>query len=80
MVLISVMLILIGPLVGYILGIFMERRSLLIGADEVTRTPHKLGDKFYYLVPEREYCRMENALLRASYNPDDSNGEGLPCL
>jgi hypothetical protein len=80
MVVVSVLFVIIGLCVGYLLGAYGERSSLLIGADEVTRTPHKLGGKFYYLVPEREYCLLENAYLRSTQGDFDSNGRGLLCL
>lgn len=47
----------IAVLLGMAWGRWTAIRSLLVGVDDPGRTPHKLGDGFYYVVPEREYIR-----------------------
>jgi hypothetical protein len=43
---------------GFIIGFRSAIASLLVGADRDDRTPHHLNGRFYYLVPEPEYCEM----------------------
>jgi len=49
------------------------RRTLALKAEPLNRTAEKIGDKFYYIVPEREYVEMERVHLLdkaiKSHNP-----------
>lgn len=52
---------------GFCLGCFwnsMMYRSILISkANDLHRTAEKIGDGFYYIVPEKEYVEMSIASL-----------------
>ena len=53
-----------GFAIGLAIGQIMAIKNLLIGAESRSRTPHCLKGKFYYLVPENEYCELVGKLLK----------------
>lgn len=57
--------LMIGITIGLLLGLLLHlvsnglyRRILIGKADHQDRTPEKIGDGFYYIVPEREYVHQ----------------------
>ncbi len=69
---------LMGWGIGVVAGSYALRCSLVLRADDPNRTPHKLGDKFYYIVPESDYCRMVTAdVLRQMARKKEAESCGL---
>lgn len=50
--------------IGMAVGRYQAFSGLLIGVYRDDRTPHKIGDGFFYVVPEGEYCKMRCEVLR----------------
>lgn len=68
-----------GAVLGRALGAYAMERGLTLAPDERSGVagPHRLAGRFWYLVPEREFCRMSAADLRARFGepeegPDDA--------
>ena len=52
---------------GVVSGWWISRRSLVEGSESPAPTPHKLGDGFYYVVPEAEYVLMRKSVMLSKY-------------
>jgi len=47
----------VGVLVGMEIEEHLKNKILILKANRINRTPEKIGDSFYYIVPESEYVK-----------------------
>ena len=70
--------IVIGLSIGLI-GMFYSTKSykdtLILKSEKKNRTPEKLGDNFYYIIPVEEYLETEQYSLFWKYKNEVKNNE-----
>jgi len=76
-------LFLIGIEVGFFVGLgvmflssYSYKNTLVFKSEQKYRTPEKIRDKFYYIVPSEEYLEMEQAYLFKKYK-EINEGEAI---
>lgn len=73
-------LVIFGAFLGGWLESFLTARTIAVKADSHHRTAIKVGDKFYYIVPESEYVEMKlDKLTLENYKKRLSLYEGPSC-
>jgi hypothetical protein len=62
---------LVGITIGLLVGLFFSyyavhsyKKLLVLKSRPIGRTPERIDDKFYYIVPEKEYVDMSIKALK----------------
>lgn len=65
MLIVMILVCVLCLLAGDALGRHDEQAALIAKADDPYRTAMRLGEAYYYLVPEQEYVRMQKDHITA---------------